>query len=102
LPRLIPVLKDAGEIPLVGGSGASAVFNADLLNHVGFEIAFDETPNPKASEAVERIGPVEAARCTQQIERAGGNGVLYWASPQSIKEMLDTPVGQALRPPNPS
>ena len=26
----------------------------DLLRHIGFEIAFDENPNPKASEAVER------------------------------------------------
>src|SRR4029077_3136660 len=75
-------------VPLVGGKGKNAVFNRDLLNHLGFEIAFDETPNPKASEAVERIGPVQAAQCTQQIERAGGNGVLYWASPASIEKML--------------
>ena len=73
-------------VSLVGGTGATAVFNRDLLNHLGFEIAFDETPNPKASEAVERIGPVQAARCTQQIERAGGNGVLYWASPGVDRE----------------
>ena len=57
---------------------------------------------PEAQElAVERIGPVQAAQCTQQIERAGGNGVLYWASPASIEKMLDTPVGEALRPRNP-
>src|SRR4051794_15935479 len=87
--------------PLVRGAAANAVFNSDLLNHLGFEIAFDENPNPKASEAVERIGPVQAAQCTQQIERAGGNGVLYWASPASIEKMLDTPVGEALRPRNP-
>lgn len=89
-------------VPLVGGKGKNAVFNRDLLNHLGFEIAFDETPNPKASEAVERIGPVQAAQCTQQIERAGGNGVLYWASPASIEKMLDTPIGEVLRPRNPS
>jgi hypothetical protein len=69
----------------------------DLLQHVGFEVAFDETPNPKASEAVERIGPERAAACTDQILKAGGAGVLYWASPESIRAMLDTPLGGALR-----
>jgi hypothetical protein len=71
--------------------------DADLLQHVGFEVAFDETPNPKASEAVERIGPQRAAACTEQILKAGGAGVLYWASPESIRKMLDTPVGRTLR-----
>lgn len=71
--------------------------DSDLLRHVGFEVAFDETPNPKASEAVERIGPREAAACTTQVLKAGGAGVLYWASPESIRAMLDTPLGQTLR-----
>jgi hypothetical protein len=69
----------------------------DLLQHIGFEVAFDETPNPKASEPVERIGPQGAAACTDQILRAGGAGVLYWASPESIRAMLDTPLGRSLR-----
>jgi hypothetical protein len=69
----------------------------DLLQHVGFEVAFDENPNPKASQAVERIGPQRAAACTQQVLKAGGAGVLYWASPESIKAMLDTPIGKSLR-----
>jgi hypothetical protein len=71
--------------------------DSDLLQHVGFEVAFDETPNPKASEPVERIGPDRAAACTAQILGADGAGVLYWASPQSIRAMLDTPVGSTLR-----
>jgi hypothetical protein len=71
--------------------------DADLLRHVGFEVAFDDNPNPKASEAVERIGPQQAASCTEQILHAGGAGVLYWASPASIRAMLDTPQGRALR-----
>jgi len=69
----------------------------DLLQHIGFEVAFDETPNPKASEPVERIGPPRAAACTDQILKAGGAGVLYWASPESIRAMLDTPLGRSLR-----
>ncbi len=69
----------------------------DLLQHVGFEVAFDESPNPKASEPVERIGPQRAAACTDQILNAGGAGVLYWASPESIRAMLDTPLGRSLR-----
>jgi hypothetical protein len=69
----------------------------DLLQHLGFEIAFDDNPNPKASEAVERIGPKRAAECTNQILHAGGAGVLYWASPESIRAMLDTPTGRTLR-----
>ena len=74
----------------------------DLLQHVGFEVAFDETPNPKASEAVERTGPQQAAGCTDQILKAGGAGVLYWASPDSIRAMLDTPLGRSLRAPGAS
>jgi hypothetical protein len=69
----------------------------DLLQHVGFEVAFDENPNPKASEPVERIGPDRAAACTDEILKAGGAGVLYWASPGSIRAMLDTPQGRTLR-----
>jgi hypothetical protein len=71
----------------------------DLLQHVGFEVAFDQHPNPKASEAVERIGPEQAADCTDQILKAGGAGVLYWASPDSTRAMLDTPAGRTVRPP---
>ena len=71
--------------------------DSDLLRHVGFEVAFDGSPNPKASEAVERIGPQRAAACTDQILKAGGAGVLYWASPESIRAMLDTPLGRSLR-----
>lgn len=69
----------------------------DLLQHVGFEVAFDQTPNQKASEAVERIGPQRAAACTEQVLKAGGAGVLYRASPGSIRAMLDTPLGRTLR-----
>ncbi len=54
-------------------------------------------PNPKASEPVERIGPDRAAACTAQILGADGAGVLYWASPESIRAMLDTPLGSTLR-----
>lgn len=72
--------------------------DSDLLRHVGFEVAFDVNPNPHASEAVERLGPQQAAACTAQILDAGGAGVLYWASPDSIKAMLDTPVGIRVRP----
>ena len=72
--------------------------DSDLLRHVGFEVAFDVNPNPHASEAVERLGPQQAAACTDQILDAGGAGVLYWASPESIKAMLDTPVGIRVRP----
>jgi hypothetical protein len=74
----------------------------DLLQHVGFEVAFDETPNHKAAEAVERTGPQQAAGCTDQILKAGGAGVLYWASPDSIRTMLDTPLGRSLRAPGAS
>jgi hypothetical protein len=69
----------------------------DLLQHVGFEVAFDEHPTPHAPDPVERIGPTQAADCTEQILHAGGAGVLYWASPPSIRAMLDTPRGRTLR-----
>ncbi len=75
----------------------------DLRNHLGFEIAFDQSPNPHASDAVERIGPEQAATCTQQILRAGGAGVLYWADADSIRAMLSSRAGLTLRQPhNPS
>jgi hypothetical protein len=70
---------------------------SDLLNHLGFEIAFDESPNRHASEAVERIGPEQAATCTQEILKAGGAGVLYWADADSMKAMLHSRAGLGLR-----
>lgn len=66
---------------------------------LGFELAFDATPSPSASEAVERVGPEDAARCTREILDAGGAAILYWASPTSMTAMLDTPAGRSLRPP---
>jgi hypothetical protein len=85
-----------------GPKGEPPDVTADLLNHLGFEIAFDESPSPHASEAVERIGPEQAAACTHQILRAGGAGVLYWASPDSIKAMLESNAGLTLRQPHSS
>jgi hypothetical protein len=70
---------------------------SDLLNHLGFEIAFDESPNRHASEAVERVGPEQAATCTQEILKAGGAGVLYWADADSMKAMLHSRAGLGLR-----
>ena len=80
-------------------SGGPPDIGRELLQQLGFEIAFDQAPNPKASEAVERIGPGQAAECTREILKAGGAGVLYWASPQSIRAMLETPAGHSLRTP---
>jgi hypothetical protein len=73
-----------------------------LLRHLGFEIAFDTTPNPKASTAVDRVGPAQAASCSDQILEAGGAGILYWATPQAVEAMLKTSVGRSLRPPGSS
>ena len=86
-------------VPLIPGLASGPQFDSDLLDHLGFEVAFDASPNPKASEAVERVGPGQAAACTDEILKAGGAGVLYWASPASIRAMLDTSVGRAVRPP---
>ncbi|MGZ5322213.1 MAG: hypothetical protein ACXWFN_12300 [Solirubrobacterales bacterium] len=69
-----------------------------IIRHLGFEIAFSTTPNPKASEAVERVGPEQAARCSEEILDAGGAGILYWADPDALKAMLDTPEGGRIRP----
>lgn len=73
---------------------------AELVStdHLGFEIAFDTDPNPNASETVERVGPEQAARCTDEILSAGGGAVLYWAAPDALRAMLETPVGRSLRP----
>jgi hypothetical protein len=70
----------------------------DLLQHVGFEVAFDQHPTPHAPDPVERIGPDQAANCSDQILKVGGAGVLYWADPDSIHAMLDTPTGRRIRP----
>lgn len=69
-----------------------------LLQHLGFEIAFDPHPRPGAADALERIGPEQAAACSAEILEAGGAGILYWATPDSIRLMLDTPRGRKLRP----
>jgi hypothetical protein len=73
---------------------------AELVSteHLGFEIAFDSSPDPHASEAVERIGPAQAASCSTQILGAGGAAILYWASPAALRAMLDTSAGGVLRP----
>jgi hypothetical protein len=83
-----------------GPNHAPPDFTSDLLQHLGFEIAFDATPNPHSSQAVERLGPRQAAACTQQILKAGGAGVLYWASPGSMKALFDTQIGNEIRPPH--
>jgi hypothetical protein len=97
--QLIRQYRGVFGLPLRVGApkDESPDMDRDLLQHVGFEVAFDESPNPKASEPVERIGPQLAAACTDQILNAGGAGVLYWASPESIRAMLDTPLGRSLR-----
>jgi hypothetical protein len=83
-----------------GPKGEPPDVTSDLLNHLGFEVAFDESPNPHASEPVERIGPEQAATCTQEILREGGAGVLYWADADSIKAMLESRAGATLRQPH--
>jgi len=83
-----------------GPKGEPPDVTSDLLNHLGFELAFDESPNPHASDAVERLGPEAAAACTHQILRAGGAGVLYWADADSMKAMLDSRAGLTLRQPH--
>jgi hypothetical protein len=91
--------------PLFESGGSSGQQNGPklspvLLQHLGFEIAFDTSPNPKASEAVERIGPQQAAQCTDQVLKEGGGAIVYWASPESIRAMLETSVGKTLRSPS--
>ncbi len=66
--------------------------------HLAFEVAFSTSPNQGASEAVERVGPEEAARCTQKIVTDGDGAILYWAAPSDLKAMLDTEIGKRLRP----
>ena len=73
--------------------------NSSLIErHLGFEVAFSTSPNPNASEPVERIGPEEAARCSQEIVEGGDGAILYWADPSALKAMLDTETGKGLRP----
>jgi hypothetical protein len=80
-------------------AGAAApLLTRELLQHVGFEIALTTKPDPTAPKAEERIGPEHAAACTKQILKAGGTGVLYWASPESLKAMFSSPAGRDLRP----
>ncbi len=70
----------------------------DILEHLGFEIAFSTTPNPNSSEAVSRIGPAQAASCSKEIVDSGGAGILYWADADSLKAMLETSDGRQIRP----
>jgi hypothetical protein len=84
------------------GSGGGTELPQPLLQHLGFEIAFDEDPHPHATEAIDRIGEEQAAACTKEILDAGGAGVLYWATPLSVRAMLETSYGSTLRPSNSS
>ncbi len=87
-------------LPLRVGApkGVPPDMDQELLQHVGFEVAFDQSPNPDATDAVERVGPSLAAACSDAILKAGGAGIAYWADPLSMRAMLDTPVGRRLRP----
>jgi hypothetical protein len=102
IPRLTPQLLAqyraafGSRLPVTGGS--AVLFTRDLLQHVGFEIAFSIKPNPRGSDAEERLGPQQAAACTRQILGAGGAGILYWASPGAIASLFETPTGKSLRP----
>jgi hypothetical protein len=69
-----------------------------MLQHLGFEIAFSEDPEPGSTEALARIGPKQAAACSREILNAGGAGILYWATPEALAAMLETRVGKMLRP----
>jgi hypothetical protein len=80
-----------------GPKGKPPDVTSDLLNHLGFEVAFDESAHPNAKKPVERIGPEQAAACTQEILREGGAGVLYWADGDSMKAMLESRAGVTLR-----
>jgi hypothetical protein len=103
IPRLTPQLLAqyraafGTRLPFLAAASAP-LFTRELLLHLGFEVAFSPKPNPKGSDAEERLGPRQAAACTQQILRAGGAGVLYWASPEAIASMLNTPALRSLRP----
>lgn len=77
----------------------SSEASRQILDHLGYEIAFDPTPNPKASEPLERLGPSEAARCVRQVLAAGGTGILFWATPAGLEAMFKTPAARTLRQP---
>jgi hypothetical protein len=102
IPRLTPHLLTqyraaiGSRLPVADGS--RVLFTRDLLQHVGFEIAFSVKPNPRGSDAEARLGPPQAAACTRQILNAGGASILYWASPAAIAALFDTPTGRSLRP----
>jgi hypothetical protein len=84
--------------PAPGGWQRASEPSDVLLRHLGFEIAFSESPNPSASEAVDRIGPAQAASCSTEVLREGGGAILYWADPSAIEAMLETSAGSRLRP----
>jgi hypothetical protein len=79
--------------------GEGTPLTSFMLQHLGFEIAFSEDPDPEAgTEALSRIGPKQAAACSREIVDVGGAGILYWATPEALAAMLETPVGKRLRP----
>jgi hypothetical protein len=97
-PQLIRQYRSMEGKRLPQPATAGPLLTRELLQHVGFEVALTTHPDPTSRKAEERIGPEQGAACTQQILKAGGTGILYWASPQSVKAMLDAPAGQDLRP----
>jgi hypothetical protein len=98
--QLIRQYRGVFGLPLRVGAPKDAPpdMDRDLLQHVGFEIAFDQHPSPHAADPVERIGPSQAGSCSDQILKAGGAGILYWADPPSLRAMLDTSTGHSIRP----
>ena len=72
-----------------------------LLRHLGMQISFSTHPNRNAPKTmpVLRVGPKQAARCSQEVLDAGGLAILYWARPEAVRAMFKTKAGRALRPP---
>ena len=88
----------ASGAPDPGIPGATPALGRRILEHLGFEISFSASPKAGSGLAVTRDSPRDAARCSRDVLRTGSGAIIYWATPQAIEKMLDTPIGRELRP----
>jgi hypothetical protein len=66
--------------------------------NLSVQISFSNTPNPNSNMAITKTSAKTAAACTQSALAKGAGAIFYFASPDSMRLLLQQPQIAALRP----
>jgi hypothetical protein len=70
-----------------------------ILDNLGTQISFTETPDPSSSMALLRTSAAQAASCVQPALKQGGGAFFFFASDDAMRLLFEQPQIAALRPP---